>query len=292
MAKPYHFSFDKDGNFKASIVSETRITSEEKLINSVKPSILSDKDDIHLGYVSIEKQHDRKETQNEGKWTLYFPKGAKEIDEAWALLIEMVKQGISHKIEITVSSSNNDFQVVSVYTKDRKDLKDVLEVYDQLKDKQLIDKAKACLGKEQTAIEYKTVIKKGYVLRENCEQIDYQEYDTDLLRILSALEEHPKYILHGGGKKVDGKKYSESAGLIVEKIKQYFRYISSKEKCDEILQYTQNQLRYKNQATKGSCFFGLGGRHQTTAELYSKVYQQVQTLMEKNEEKENNMECV
>ncbi|WP_133141267.1 hypothetical protein [Legionella waltersii] len=45
----------------------------------------------------------------------------------------------------------------------------------------------------------------------------------------------------------------------------------AQKECGELLTQIQKELATKTSATKGSCFFGLGGRDNTTETLYSEV---------------------
>ncbi len=101
-----------------------------------------------------------------------------------------------------------------------------------------------------------------------------------LMEILQKLKNH-NYALHGGGKKIHGKVYAQSAGVIVEQIElQLSKKIDFNDKnqiklaqtaCDDIFSKIQKELSKKTSATRGSWFLGLGGRDKSTANLYTEV---------------------
>ncbi|WP_131793590.1 hypothetical protein [Legionella brunensis] len=100
-----------------------------------------------------------------------------------------------------------------------------------------------------------------------------------LRKTLSKLQSH-RYIINGLGKTVAGKKYTTSAGNIVEKIEIFLdKRINYKnlvevehlqEEAQELLRGIINELSGKTISTTGYCF-NLGGRAPSTAKLYSEI---------------------
>lgn len=274
----YHFSFNKEGELR--IFPTTGIKSEEELLE-LKPSTLQN---LHLQHISIVGEYDKEGARNEGQWKLRFPKGDTAIDEAWRLLVEAVKAARLYKVKISEYSSAEEqpFQVISVYSRDQNDVRDVLRVYQYLEEKGLLAASRVSLGEkgllQQGALKYN--VWRGML---NSEATVYEDFDTQLMKILVKLQDH-KYVLHGGGEKVAGKVYSKSAALILRKIFDYFKQTPSVDKCNEVLKYTDEQLKFKTEATRGCCFFGLGGRDQTTAQLYKEIIAEQKNLLSVAEE--------
>ncbi|WED42687.1 hypothetical protein [Legionella cardiaca] len=103
--------------------------------------------------------------------------------------------------------------------------------------------------------------------------------EIPLRTILSKLQNH-HYVINGFGKTVFGKKYTTSAGNVVEKIENLFAkrinyndataVESLKAEIHELFQDIAKELSGKTKATAGSCF-NLGGRDLSTAQLYSEI---------------------
>lgn len=101
----------------------------------------------------------------------------------------------------------------------------------------------------------------------------------DLFKIIkSKIEQHPCYILNGGGLIIDGKRYSKSAGKILKIIKECQNTEMNDIKRNSLLKIIKHELMDKRNVT--SNFFGYGGRDQTTATLYNEIYKLVEKEVE------------
>lgn len=115
------------------------------------------------------------------------------------------------------------------------------------------------------------------------DRIIYKKYKVLLATIYNKLSEH-RYVLHGTGIQIGPKKYSPTAGLLVQKltlIKKLFENTNNEpseqdikqnlDKMKQLINEIETDLSNKKSATTGSTFFGLGARDETTAQLYRDI---------------------
>ncbi|MFA5960882.1 MAG: hypothetical protein WC785_10255 [Tatlockia sp.] len=93
-----------------------------------------------------------------------------------------------------------------------------------------------------------------------------------LRTVLGMLQQHT-YILHHGGETIKEKTYSKTAGLYVKKIKAFLKPIETEKDIDDasiLIKEAQIAFEKNRKPTTGCCFFNLGARDKTTADLYKK----------------------
>lgn len=103
---------------------------------------------------------------------------------------------------------------------------------------------------------------------------------TELNQILETLKKS-NYILNGGGKTIDGKKYPTTAFNVINAITSFLKENKSKEQTDEFIKRIHKNLDANKNPTRGYLcgFFTLGTRSIETAQVYNVCANQLSTIV-------------
>ncbi|MDR3503520.1 MAG: hypothetical protein P4L79_13165 [Legionella sp.] len=209
---------------------------------------------------------------------LSFPKNDPKLNTVWQKCVSLIfRDKEVHQIKASAPSEHFDTQVIAIYTKGT--LQDRARVFRLLEQNDLAISPAA-------PIKYKTekdTLFDNQNAKDNVRVIDRVSHIAEqvpLIEILQKLKTH-NYVLHGGGININGKKYAQSAGMIIGKIEALLskkidfndanQATLAKTECENLLLNIQKELSTKTTATRGSWFFGLGGREQSTACLYKEI---------------------
>jgi hypothetical protein len=286
----YHFNLSN--NKLTSRITGSPVDTSSEEIAAIDIATVAD---VHSGWFNmVADKYDPKDPEltDEGKWVLTYPKNDPGLNIAWQKCVSLIFQDRAvHQIKASAPSDNFDTQVIVIYTKGT--LQDRARVFRLLEASELT-------ASPASPIKYKTesdTLFDNQNARDGVRIIDRVSHiaeQVSLMEILQKLKTH-NYILHGGGKKVNGKTYAQSAGVIVQQIELLLskkidfndkaQIQSAQIECNELISKIQKELVTKTTATKGIWFFGLGGRDKTTAALYSEIL----TLIDHDNKKSDNL---
>ena len=227
-----------------------------------------DEKQIYGGFIVMDNADYDEIPVDEGKWILDYPKGDESINEAWKKAVELIlKDKKVHQVKASAKSSKFPNQVLMIYTKNTHE--DINRVYNLLREKGLLTEHMRYVRERDT------------LKNQESELFSHIPEQLVLMEVLKKFKDH-KYELNGGGKKINGKKYSASAGKFLKKIEDLLNeqwdnkkpgdYEHLVEKTNMLIKTIQEELTPKTKPTKGyTIFLGLGARKQSTADLYKDI---------------------